>query len=100
MASSGRDIKIEIPATKIIEINKSQSVNMIVVTLTFSIPVEKTENDKFFINYTFTLTPVTLETTTETINTIVPYTETPTMANLLLNKSKIVLTFSKQNSDF
>ncbi|MDE5970320.1 MAG: DUF4270 domain-containing protein [Muribaculaceae bacterium] len=64
-------------------------------------------------DYTFTLTPITLETTTnastsyyyygtttETVNAIVPYTGTPTMANLLLDKSKIVLTFSKQNSNY
>ena len=175
VAPAGRDIEIEFPATKIIETYKSQSGNMAVVnTLTFSIPVEKIENDynisipqtmlmilsrdknKFFIDnkvtddvtsffatydsstksysfsemrgymmdllkkgnitpedYTFTLTPVTLETTTnastsyyyygtttETVNAIVPYTGTPTMANLLLDKSKVVLTFSKQNSDY
>lgn len=64
-------------------------------------------------DYTFTLTPVTLETTTnastsyyyygtttETVNAIVPYTGTPAMASLTLDKAKIVLTFSKQTANF
>lgn len=64
-------------------------------------------------DYTFTLTPVTLETTlnttssyyyysptTETVNAIIPYTGTPAMASLSLDEAKIILTFSKQSANF
>lgn len=60
---------------------------------------------------TFTITPVSLVTTTEastsyyyygtseTVNAIVPYIGAPTMASLNLKESKIVLTFSKHNAN-
>lgn len=64
-------------------------------------------------DYTFTLTPVSLMTTTETssnyyyyttptvtVNAIVPYVSTPTMAKIQLEKAKIVMTFSKQLTNF
>jgi len=63
-------------------------------------------------DYTFTITPVTLVTTTEastsyyyygtteTVNAIVPYIGTPTMASLNLAEAKIILTFSKRTANF
>lgn len=56
---------------------------------------------------TFTLTPVSVETetnsssyyygtTTTTVKAIVPYVETPVMAKILLDKAKIILSYSKQ----
>lgn len=63
-------------------------------------------------DYTFTITPVSLVTTTEastyyyyygtteTVNAIVPYIGVPVMANLNLKEAKIILTFSKQNGNF
>lgn len=61
------------------------------------------------VDYTYTLTPVTVNTetnasssyyyygtTTSTVSSIVPYVETPAMAKILLDKAKIVLTYSKQ----
>ncbi len=66
-------------------------------------------------DYTFTLTPVSLMTTTdastsyyyyyyssptEVVNAIVPYVSSPTMVQLDLKKSKIILTFSKQLTNF
>lgn len=60
-------------------------------------------------DYTFTLTPVTVNfetessssyyyygTTTTTISSIVPYVETPVMVKILLNEAKISLSYSKQ----
>ncbi|MDE6265920.1 MAG: DUF4270 domain-containing protein [Muribaculaceae bacterium] len=59
-------------------------------------------------DYTFTITPVSLVTTTEAstsyyyystadrVNAIVPFIDTPAMAILDLDKSKIIFTFSKQ----
>lgn len=61
-------------------------------------------------DYTFTITPVSLVTTSEAatsyyyyssserVNAVVPYISTPAMAVLELDKSKIILTFSKQVS--
>ena len=61
-------------------------------------------------DYTFTITPVSLVTTTEAstsyyyytsaerVNAVVPFINTPAMAILELDKSKIVFTFSKQVS--
>lgn len=59
--------------------------------------------------YTFTLTPVTVNTesngsssyyyygtTTTTVSSIVPYVETPAMAKILLDEAKINLSYSKQ----
>ena len=57
--------------------------------------------------YTFTLTPVTVNTetnstsyyygtTTTTVSSIVPYVETPVMAKILLEDAKIILNYSKQ----
>lgn len=63
-------------------------------------------------DYTFTVTPVSLVTTTEastsyyyygtseTVNAIVPYIGTPVMASLDLSKAKIILTYSKQTGNF
>lgn len=56
---------------------------------------------------TFTLTPVSVETETNssnyyystattTVSAIVPYVETPVMAKILLDKAKIILSYSKQ----
>lgn len=62
-------------------------------------------------DYTFTITPVSLVTTTEastyyyyygtteTVNAIVPYVGVPVMATLNLKEAKIILTFSKQNGN-
>ncbi len=59
-------------------------------------------------DYTFVITPVSLVTTTEAstsyyyysasekVNAVVPYTSTPTMAELDLKNAKITLTFSRQ----
>lgn len=61
-------------------------------------------------DYTFTITPVSLVTTTEAstsyyyystsehVNAIVPYINTPAMADLQLDNSKIIFTFTKQTS--
>lgn len=59
-------------------------------------------------DYTFTITPVsvTLETVgnsyygnqTNIVTAIAPYVEQPAMVKINLDKSKIILTFSKQNS--
>lgn len=61
-------------------------------------------------DYTFTITPVSLVTTTEAstsyyyyttaerVNAIVPFINTPAMAILNLDKSKVIFTFSKQVS--
>ncbi len=59
--------------------------------------------------YTFTLTPVTVNTetdssssyyyygtTTSTVSSIVPYIETPAMVKILLDDAKIILSYSKQ----
>ena len=57
--------------------------------------------------YTFTLTPVTVNTETSgsnyyygtattTVSSIVPYVETPAMVKILLEDSKIILNYSKQ----
>ena len=57
--------------------------------------------------YTFTITPVSVSTetnsssyyyssTTTTVNSIVPYVETPVMAKISLGDAKIVLSYSKQ----
>ncbi len=57
--------------------------------------------------YTFTLTPVTVNTetsgssyyygtSTTTVSSIVPYVETPAMAEIILPDAKIVLNYSKQ----
>lgn len=59
--------------------------------------------------YTYTLTPVTVNTetnasssyyyygtTSTTVSSIVPYVETPAMAKILLDEAKIVLSYSKQ----
>lgn len=59
-------------------------------------------------DYTFTLTPVSIETETYTsyysstvyINNIVPYVEAPAMAKLKLDEAKIKLTYSKQSGTF
>ncbi|MDE7153660.1 MAG: DUF4270 domain-containing protein [Muribaculaceae bacterium] len=59
-------------------------------------------------DYTFTITPVSLVTTTEAstsyyyytssehVNAVVPFISTPVMASLELDKSKIIFTFTKQ----
>lgn len=57
-------------------------------------------------DYTFTLTPVSIQTessqnyyygsTTATINAVTPYVETPTMVRLLLDEATVTLTFAKQ----
>jgi hypothetical protein len=60
-------------------------------------------------DYTFTLTPVSVETETYTtssystayyISAIVPYIDTPAMAVLKLKDAKITLTYSKQSVKF
>lgn len=59
----------------------------------------------------FVLTPVSVNTetnntnyyygtTTTTVNSIVPYVETPVMTKILLDKAKIILSYSKQTINF
>lgn len=57
-------------------------------------------------DYTFTLTPVSISTENYStsssfyISAIVPYIDTPAMAQLSLEKSKITFTYSKQSVNF
>lgn len=57
-------------------------------------------------DFTFTLTPVTIDTenysssTSFYISAIVPYIDTPAMAELLLDEAKITFTYSKQSVNF
>lgn len=57
-------------------------------------------------DFTFTLTPVSIDTenysssTSFYISAIVPYVETPAMAQLLLDDAKITFTYSKQSIKF
>lgn len=57
-------------------------------------------------DFTFTLTPVSIDTENYSssssfyISAIVPYIDTPAMAELLLDKAKITFTYSKQSVNF
>lgn len=57
-------------------------------------------------DFTFTLTPVSIDTENYSssssfyISAIVPYIDTPAMAELLLDKAKITFTYSKQSVKF